>query len=126
MCMGGRVAEELIFGEENITSGASSDIEQATRIARNMVTKFGFSDDVGIVYYGGETGQEHASAKTRSQIDAEVKKMTGASYERAKVSSPLWNIHVYRSSLNSHDYDGPCCFLTVSSQETLQGTQTSC
>jgi len=84
MCMGGRVAEELIFGEENITSGASSDIEQATRIARNMVTKFGFSDDVGIVYYGGETGQEHASAKTRSQIDAEVKKLTGASYERAK------------------------------------------
>eukprot|EP00804_Cyclotella_cryptica_P011018 CCRYP_017499-RB/>CCRYP_017499-RB protein AED:0.19 eAED:0.19 QI:0/1/0.8/1/0.75/0.6/5/323/843 len=84
MCMGGRVAEELIFGEENVTSGASSDIEQATRIARNMVTKFGFSDDVGIVYYGGETGQEHASAKTRSQIDEEVKKLTGASYERAK------------------------------------------
>lgn len=52
----------------------------------SISTYVGFSDDVGIVYYGGETGQEHASAKTRSQIDEEVKKLTGASYDRAKVS----------------------------------------
>jgi ATP-dependent metalloprotease len=84
MCMGGRVAEELIFGEENITSGASSDIQQATRTARAMVTKYGFSDSVGVVFYGGDSGEEQASSATRAQIDEEVKKLTGASYERAK------------------------------------------
>ena len=85
--MGGRVAEELIFGEENVTSGASSDIQQATRTARAMVTKYGFSDSVGVVFYGGDSGEEQASSATRAQIDEEVKKLTGASYERAKVSN---------------------------------------
>ena len=89
MCFGGRIAEELVFGEDNITSGASSDIQQATRTARYMVTKFGFSDDVGIVYYGGETGGEHAGGQMRNQIDKEVKRLTGASYERARVSVVL-------------------------------------
>ena len=89
VCMGGRIAEELIFGEENVTSGASSDIQQATRIARAMVTKWGFSDDVGIVYYEGDTGQQDASGSTRNQIDNEVKRLTGESYERARVSAPL-------------------------------------
>eukprot|EP00573_Skeletonema_grethae_P006441 CAMPEP_0201695246 /NCGR_PEP_ID=MMETSP0578-20130828/7258_1 /ASSEMBLY_ACC=CAM_ASM_000663 /TAXON_ID=267565 /ORGANISM="Skeletonema grethea, Strain CCMP 1804" /LENGTH=830 /DNA_ID=CAMNT_0048181063 /DNA_START=145 /DNA_END=2637 /DNA_ORIENTATION=- len=83
VCMGGRVAEELIFGEENVTSGASSDIRMATRIARAMVTKYGFSDDCGIVFYGGETGQSDASASTRAKIDEEVKRLTSAAYERA-------------------------------------------
>jgi len=83
VCMGGRVAEELIFGEENVTSGASSDIQMATRIARAMVTKYGFSDDCGIVFYGGETGQSDASASTRAKIDEEVKRLTSAAYERA-------------------------------------------
>ncbi|KAL3784168.1 hypothetical protein ACHAW5_007053 [Stephanodiscus triporus] len=84
VCMGGRIAEELIFGDENVTSGASSDIQQATNIARSMVTKYGFSDDVGIVYYGGSTGQEDASVKMRNQIDEEVRRLTGAAYERAR------------------------------------------
>ena len=48
ICYAGRVAEELVFGKENITSGASSDIMQATRTARAMVTKYGFSDEIGI------------------------------------------------------------------------------
>ena len=82
--MGGRVAEELVFGPDNVTSGASSDIMQATRIARAMVTKFGFSEQVGIVYHGGATGEEHASDETRANIDAEVKKLTDAAYQRAK------------------------------------------
>ncbi|CAB9501757.1 metalloprotease FTSH [Seminavis robusta] len=81
--MGGRVAEEVIFGADNVTSGASSDIMQATRIARAMVTKFGFSEQVGIVYHGGATGEEHASDETRANIDAEVKKLTDAAYQRA-------------------------------------------
>jgi len=85
VAMGGRVAEELIFGEENITSGASSDIQAATRVARNMVTKFGFSDEVGIVFHGGPVGQDSASDETRSKIDGEVRKLTQGAYERAKV-----------------------------------------
>ena len=50
--MGGRVAEELKFGKDQVTSGASSDIEQATKLARRMVTQWGFSDDLGFVAYG--------------------------------------------------------------------------
>jgi len=84
VAMGGRVAEELIFGKENTTSGAMSDIENATRIARNMVTKYGFSEEIGLVNYGGPTGEEHASDETRNKIDSEVKKLTDASYKRAK------------------------------------------
>lgn len=82
--MGGRVAEELIFGREDTTSGAMSDIVNATRIARNMVTKYGFSEEIGLVNYGGQTGEEHASEVTRNKIDSEVKKLTDASYKRAK------------------------------------------
>ena len=81
--MGGRAAEELVFGDNEVTSGASNDIQQATRIARAMVTKFGFSDEIGIVYHGGDSGQE-ASAETRALVDAEVKKITQAAYRRAK------------------------------------------
>jgi len=84
VAMGGRVAEELIFGREDTTSGASSDIANATNTARNMVTKFGFSEEIGLVRYGGSTGQEHASEETRNKIDSEVKKLTDASYRRAK------------------------------------------
>jgi len=83
VAMGGRAAEELIFGDEQVTSGASNDIQQATRIARAMVTKFGFSDLVGIVYHGGEVGEE-ASAETRALVDTEVKKLTQGAYLRAK------------------------------------------
>ena len=84
VAMGGRVAEELIFGPENVTSGASSDIMSATRTARAMVTKYGFSDKVGIVYHGGNTGEESASGATRAKIDSEVQRLTDSSYKRAK------------------------------------------
>lgn len=82
VCMGGRVAEELTFGENEITGGASSDIQQATNVARAMVTKYGMSEDVGLVFHdlrGNDT-----SATTRKTIDDEVKKLCDASYKRAK------------------------------------------
>ncbi len=82
VCMGGRVAEEIIFGEENVTSGASSDIRQATRLARAMVTRYGFSEKVGVVFhYLDENG---TAAETRACIDAEVERITDSSYQRAK------------------------------------------
>jgi len=84
VAMAGRVAEELIFGKENITSGASSDIMSASSTARAMVTKYGYSKDVGIVYHGGNTGEQSASVETRAMIDTEVKSLTESSYKRAK------------------------------------------
>ena len=111
VAMGGRIAEELIFGEENVTSGASSDIQMATNIARSMVTKYGFSDDVGIVYYGGDTGQQDASSKTRNQIDNEVRGITGAAYERA------------RALLKKHAKEHKLLAETLLEYETLTGDE---
>jgi len=84
VAMGGRVAEELVFGKDNVTSGAMSDIQTATRLARNMVTKYGFSDQVGVVFHGGSNGEESASDETRALIDNEVKRLTEGAYKRAK------------------------------------------
>ncbi|KAI9920526.1 hypothetical protein PsorP6_015470 [Peronosclerospora sorghi] len=80
--MGGPVAEELTFGEDEFTGGASSDIQQATNVARAMVTEYGLSEDVGLVFHdlrGNDT-----STTTRKTIDDEVKKFGDASYKRAK------------------------------------------
>merc|ERR1712146_73081 len=73
VCMCGRVAEELIFGVDEVTSGASSDIKQATSLARNMVTKWGMSDEIGVVFHGND---EH-SPETRAAIDREIQKSHG-------------------------------------------------
>jgi cell division protease FtsH len=92
--MGGRVAEELILGKENVTSGASSDIEQATRLARMMVTRWGYSDELGVVAYGENqdevflgmsvSRQQNVSEETARKIDAEVKRLVHAGYDEAK------------------------------------------
>jgi cell division protease FtsH len=88
ICMGGRVAEELVFGKEKITSGAQSDIEQATKLARAMVTKWGFSDELGTVMYGDNQDevflgysigrQQTVSEATAQKIDAEVRRLVEA------------------------------------------------
>jgi len=74
------VAEELIFGVDEVTSGASSDIKQATSLARNMVTKWGMSDEIGVVFHGNDD----QSPETRAAIDREIQKLLTASYQRAK------------------------------------------
>ncbi|AKK20357.1 ATP-dependent zinc metalloprotease FtsH [Candidatus Liberibacter africanus] len=92
--MGGRVAEEIIFGKDNATSGAMSDIEYATKLARVMVTQFGFSDLLGKVFYG-ESQQEalpgHAGSRskgvsddTAQKIDKEVLRLIEEAYQKAK------------------------------------------
>jgi len=91
---GGRLAEEIIFGEENVTTGASSDIERATEIARNMVTKWGLSDKLGPLAYSEEEGevflgrsstkQNPMSAETVMSIDGEIRKIIDRNYDRAE------------------------------------------
>ncbi|XP_078716409.1 ATP-dependent zinc metalloprotease YME1L1 [Lampetra fluviatilis] len=79
--MGGRVAEEIIFGLDNITTGASSDFETATKIASLMVTRFGMSEKLGVMIY---KDQEKLSPETQSAIETEVRAMLQDSYERAR------------------------------------------
>ena len=92
--MGGRVAEELHFGKEKVTSGASSDISAATALARNMVTRWGYSDVLGLVAYGEGNDevflgmqmgrQQHISGDTAKKIDAEVRRLVEEGYSEAK------------------------------------------
>ena len=92
MAMGGKVAEELIFGPEKVTSGAASDIQQVTRIARAMVTQFGMSEQLGNIDYANEQqsylgagyGQSSASPETQRMIDAEVRRLVDEGYATAK------------------------------------------
>lgn len=89
--LGGRVAEELIF--DDVTTGASNDIKQATNMARNMVTKYGFSKNIGMIHYGDEEdevfiGRDLAHTKSFSDstaklIDDEVKSIIDDCYEKA-------------------------------------------
>jgi hypothetical protein len=88
ICMGGRVSEEIVFGKEKITSGAQSDIEQATKLARAMVTRWGFSEELGTVMYGDNQDevflgysigrQQTISEATAQKIDAEVRRLVEA------------------------------------------------
>jgi cell division protease FtsH len=92
MAMGGKVAEEIIFGPENVTSGASSDIQQITKIARAMVTQFGMSNELGNIdfineqqtYLGPSTGNIQAGPETQEKIDSEIRRIVDEGYETAK------------------------------------------
>ena len=92
MAMGGKVAEELIFGPENVTSGASSDIQQITKIARAMVTQFGMSDTLGNIdfineqqsYLGPSSNSIQAGPETQEKIDVEIRKIVDEGYDTAK------------------------------------------
>ncbi|MEQ1618522.1 MAG: ATP-dependent zinc metalloprotease FtsH [Terricaulis sp.] len=92
--MGGRVAEELHFGKDKVTSGASSDIRVATNLARNMVTRWGYSDELGLVAYGDNNDEvflgmqvnrtQSVAEATAQKIDAEVKRLVDIAYAEAK------------------------------------------
>src|SRR5690349_15172749 len=94
VAMGGRVAEEITFGKDNITSGASSDIQQATKMAKAMVTQLGYSDELGTVAYGDNQEevflgmsmgrQQNISEATAQKIDAEVRRLVDEGYETAR------------------------------------------
>src|ERR1700716_1179155 len=91
--MGGRVAEELVFGRDKVTSGASSDIEQATRLARMMVTRWGLSEALGTVSYGENQDEvflgmsvsrtQNASEATVQKIDTEIRRFVEEGYNEA-------------------------------------------
>ena len=92
---GGRLAEEIIFGAESVTTGASNDIERATEIARNMVTKWGLSDRMGPLAYSEEEGEvflgrsvtqhKNVSDDTSHAIDEEIREFIDRNYKRAEV-----------------------------------------
>lgn len=94
VALGGRVAEEIIFGEEEVTTGASNDLQQVARVARQMVTRFGMSDRLGPVALGRQQGnmflgREIASDRdfsdtTAAAIDDEVRNLVDQAYQRAK------------------------------------------
>ncbi|MGB7439611.1 MAG: ATP-dependent zinc metalloprotease FtsH3 [Coleofasciculaceae cyanobacterium] len=94
VALGGRLAEEIIFGEEEVTTGASNDLQQVTRVARQMITRFGMSERLGPVTLGRQNGnmflgREIASDRdfsntTAAIIDEEVRKLVDEAYSRAK------------------------------------------
>ncbi|MCC5630060.1 ATP-dependent zinc metalloprotease FtsH3 [Nostoc sphaeroides] len=94
VALGGRIAEELIFGEEEVTTGASNDLQQVARVARQMITRFGMSDRLGPVALGRQQGnmflgrdimsERDFSEETAAAIDEEVRKLVDVAYTRAK------------------------------------------
>jgi len=111
VAMGGRIAEELIFGHDKVTSGASSDIKAATHIARSMVTQFGMSEKLGpLSYHENEqeiflghsvTQTKHISEETANKIDAEVRCFVDEGYNTAReiLTTNLKQLHAIANAL---------------------------
>ena len=109
--MGGRVAEEIIFGHNKVTSGAKQDIESATSIARQMVTKWGMSEMLGPLTYGENedevflgrsiTRSQHMSEETSRKVDSEIRKLVDEGYQRAKkiLSEKIDDLHKLAKAL---------------------------
>ncbi len=112
---GGRIAEEIIFGPESVTTGASNDIERATDLARNMVTKWGLSDKLGPLTYSEESGEvflgrqvtqhKQVSDDTAHAIDEEIRRVIQSNYERAKsiLTSKLDTLHSMADALVKYE-----------------------
>jgi cell division protease FtsH len=94
VALGGRIAEELIYGQEEVTTGASNDLQQVANVARQMVTRFGMSDNLGPVALGRQQGnmflgrdimsERDFSEETAATIDTEVRDLVDVAYNRAK------------------------------------------
>ena len=108
--MGGRVAEEVIFGYDKVSSGASGDIQYATKLARDMVTKWGMSDELGPLQYEeqsegylgyGQNQRMMMSDETARKIDAEIRKIVDQGYDRAKavLSEHVDQLHTLAQAL---------------------------
>lgn len=112
---GGRIAEEMIFGSEHVTTGASNDIKRATEIARNMVTKWGLSTRLGPLAYGEEeeevflgrsvTQHKNVSDDTAHAIDEEIRSFIDRNYDRAKrlLEENLDKLHVMSEALMKYE-----------------------
>jgi cell division protease FtsH len=112
---GGRVAEEIIFGKDKVTSGASSDISQATKLARAMVTKWGYSEELGVVEYGDNQeevflgmsmgNRQNISEDTSRKIDAEVKRLTQAGFDEARriLTERLEDLHTLAKAMLEYE-----------------------
>lgn len=112
---GGRIAETLIFGPDNVTTGASNDIQRATEIARNMVTKWGLSERLGPLMYGEDDGEvflgrsvskrKEFSGETANAIDEEVRNIINHNYQRAKeiLESQLDKLHLMAEALIKYE-----------------------
>jgi cell division protease FtsH len=121
VAFGGRIAEELIFGHEKVTTGAMSDIEQATRMARAMVTRYGMSDELGPILYAQNEEEvflghsvsrtQNVSEATAQKIDAEIRRIIDDCYGRAK------------DILNEHARDLHVLALGLLEYETLTGDE---
>ena len=121
IAMGGRVAEEIIFGDDKVTTGAVSDIEQATKRARAMVMRAGLSKELGPIAYGENeeevflgrsvARQQNMSEETAKKVDAEIKKFVEKGYERAKtvLNEKIDDLHKLAKALLTY--------------ETLSGTE---
>jgi len=92
--LGGRVAEELVYGTEEVTTGAANDLERVAAMARTMVTRYGMSDEVGPLALGRQGGsmfmgrdimaERDFSEQTAQRVDAEVRRMIDGAYDRAR------------------------------------------
>jgi cell division protease FtsH len=112
---GGRVAEELIFGDDKVTTGASNDIERATKMARNMVTKWGLSDEMGPIAYGDEEEEvflgrsvsqtKSVSDDTARKIDEVVRTILDRAYNRTRqiLKDNMDKLHVMAEALLAYE-----------------------
>ena len=115
---GGRIAEEMINGMDGVTTGASNDIERATEIARNMVTKWGLSDRLGPLTYSEDDGEvflgrsvtqhKQVSDDTAHAIDEEVRRIIDSNYERAKtlLNENIEKLHAMAKALVKYETIG--------------------